>query len=680
MTRLPQPGSDRGTWGDILNDFLSQSHNADGTIKQTALDSRIDAKIATQAVVDAGQYSPLAGQFYATGAGFDPTGAADSSTAFQAMINAASAAAALVSNGYATIVIPSGAKLKVGGIVPKSNVAIRSQGGALISNGDWQGIITNRTAQVAVDNFGVEGVEFIGEGLNVGTTSERRGALTIYGGSNIRIRDCYAHDFNYHGFVILDGRNVWIENNRLENLCVFGLGNAIHVGSQLANFIPAPLATSTVRVTGNTVRNCYTAPVCIQTTVIASEYSGPLLDFDAVVADNPFLEHVSATTGGFACIALEIGRSAGLSSQGAKLAKVSVHDNHCKVSGVASTTFQTAYGITVSDNNGGSGPQSSDYDEFSDIVIHHNTIDSIQCGILCEASRTIIDHNVVKATLGGVMVSYNGNASHVPEQIVIDGNIISLDATVATNAGINSMNTAHTTIQNNRVTYTGTPTNGQTPISNGIYGIGSSNIVVVGNTVRGSTRHGIHLLNVTGYAVDRNRVTNPSSASTGTYCGLYLDGATGNSPTKGSVRFNEFLDDRTGGGVMMYAGIGLNGGSPRAAIIGNRVLGVTAGYVTNAGLAYWIAQNDFGGGHPFGNVSVTPSASPFTYSVSVSSPNPYPQEVIVSGGTVTQIQKKRGGGAAVTTGLTAGIFRLEANDSLIVTYSSAPTMVSVPAI
>ena len=33
MSRLPVPGSDNGTWGDILNDFLSVEHNSDGTQK-----------------------------------------------------------------------------------------------------------------------------------------------------------------------------------------------------------------------------------------------------------------------------------------------------------------------------------------------------------------------------------------------------------------------------------------------------------------------------------------------------------------------------------------------------------------------------------------------------------------------------------------------------------------------
>lgn len=33
MARLPVPGQDGGTWGDILNDFLGEAHNSDGTLK-----------------------------------------------------------------------------------------------------------------------------------------------------------------------------------------------------------------------------------------------------------------------------------------------------------------------------------------------------------------------------------------------------------------------------------------------------------------------------------------------------------------------------------------------------------------------------------------------------------------------------------------------------------------------
>lgn len=50
MSRLPTPGSDTGDWGDILNDFLSQSHAADGTLKdgivsEAKLDSAVQDKL-----------------------------------------------------------------------------------------------------------------------------------------------------------------------------------------------------------------------------------------------------------------------------------------------------------------------------------------------------------------------------------------------------------------------------------------------------------------------------------------------------------------------------------------------------------------------------------------------------------------------------------------------------------
>lgn len=54
MARLPIPGQDEGTWGDILNDFLSQALAADGSLKsQTDIDQAIAD--ATQAMTDAAQ-------------------------------------------------------------------------------------------------------------------------------------------------------------------------------------------------------------------------------------------------------------------------------------------------------------------------------------------------------------------------------------------------------------------------------------------------------------------------------------------------------------------------------------------------------------------------------------------------------------------------------------------------
>jgi len=60
MARLPIPGNDQGSWGDILNDYLSQSLNTDGTIKsgvvgatQIANNAITGAKIADGSITSA---------------------------------------------------------------------------------------------------------------------------------------------------------------------------------------------------------------------------------------------------------------------------------------------------------------------------------------------------------------------------------------------------------------------------------------------------------------------------------------------------------------------------------------------------------------------------------------------------------------------------------------------------
>jgi hypothetical protein len=47
MSRLPIPGNDDSTWGDILNDFLRQSHNTDGSLKDNSVTA---ASIAPAAI------------------------------------------------------------------------------------------------------------------------------------------------------------------------------------------------------------------------------------------------------------------------------------------------------------------------------------------------------------------------------------------------------------------------------------------------------------------------------------------------------------------------------------------------------------------------------------------------------------------------------------------------------
>jgi hypothetical protein len=74
MARLPQPGSDDGVWGQVLNDFLNAGHNTDGSLKPSALD--IAGAELTSRKGQANGYASLdntgkvpAGQLPATGGG-----------------------------------------------------------------------------------------------------------------------------------------------------------------------------------------------------------------------------------------------------------------------------------------------------------------------------------------------------------------------------------------------------------------------------------------------------------------------------------------------------------------------------------------------------------------------------------------------------------------------------------
>lgn len=59
MARLPVPGSDEGQWGSVLNDFLSQSHNTDGSLKTSAVSGAGAEQTDNKGVANG--YAPLDG-------------------------------------------------------------------------------------------------------------------------------------------------------------------------------------------------------------------------------------------------------------------------------------------------------------------------------------------------------------------------------------------------------------------------------------------------------------------------------------------------------------------------------------------------------------------------------------------------------------------------------------------
>jgi hypothetical protein len=126
MSRLPTPGSDSGTWGTILNDYLGQSLASDGTLRDGVVSTgKLDGTVQSQLT----SIATLANVAATTQAGTTYTLAlADASTAVE-----------LISSSAVTVTVPphSSAAFPVGTVIEllqygTGTVTIAAGGGVTI--------------------------------------------------------------------------------------------------------------------------------------------------------------------------------------------------------------------------------------------------------------------------------------------------------------------------------------------------------------------------------------------------------------------------------------------------------------------------------------------------------------------------------------------------------------------
>lgn len=128
MSRLPTPGSDDGTWGDILNDFLEVEHNADGTLKSSG---SLAGKANDNAVVHLAGSETVTGAKNFTG-GLNKNG---NSVVDTSQLGAASGVATLNSSSQLTAAqIPSTVLTATGASVPPATAG----GTKLVNVPTWQ--------------------------------------------------------------------------------------------------------------------------------------------------------------------------------------------------------------------------------------------------------------------------------------------------------------------------------------------------------------------------------------------------------------------------------------------------------------------------------------------------------------------------------------------------------------
>lgn len=213
MSRLPIPGQDVGQWGHLLNDFLVQSHNTDGSLKPidqsdvTGLTTALAEKASSTSlatVATSGSYTdlsdkpaldatyaplptaarnPLTGWFHVDGYGADRTGASNSATAINNAITAASAA------GGGTVYFPSGTYLISSALNLKSNIAFRGAGrllttlvGGAVSAAVIVGTSGDAVSKVTITDLTIDG--------GWATTSNNINGIQITNGNNIAIARC----------------------------------------------------------------------------------------------------------------------------------------------------------------------------------------------------------------------------------------------------------------------------------------------------------------------------------------------------------------------------------------------------------------------------------------------------------------------------------------------------------
>lgn len=166
MARLPTPGGDSGTWGSILNEFLSVEHNTDGTLKTLAIGKggtggtdaataranlglgTVSTQNASNVAITGGSITSITDLAVADGG----TGASTAAGARTAL-GAADDSAVVHLAGSETI---TGAKNFTGGITKNSGLVARS----------FSGLYADRATVVATPE---EGDAYFATDLNGGT-------------------------------------------------------------------------------------------------------------------------------------------------------------------------------------------------------------------------------------------------------------------------------------------------------------------------------------------------------------------------------------------------------------------------------------------------------------------------------------------------------------------------------
>lgn len=243
-------------------------------------------------------------------------------------------------------------------------------------------------------------------------------------------------------------------------------------------------------------------------------------------------------------------------------------------------------------------------------------------------------------------------------------------------AGIELLGSSGNTILNNVIDGVG-----DSSVGANLYGInlvrkgsGSSTVnsdrnIVMGNMVRQSSSYGIRILGGSDNEISNNIVINPGTVASKAQC-IRIDNATSATTNNNTVQGNRCIDDQdanswtTGKTTNNMITITSTNSPTNNRLITNVLdAGASAARISDSGVTSFIKNNS--GYNPVGTSAVSVGASPYVYTAGSS-----PEAIYATGGTVSSIVKN---GVTIFTSTPATI-SLEPNESVTITYSSAPTV------
>lgn len=198
--------------------------------------------------------------------------------------------------------------------------------------------------------------------------------------------------------------------------------------------------------------------------------------------------------------------------------------------------------------------------------------------------------------------------------------------------------------------------------------VNSDDNIVTGNNIRAAAGCGIRLLGANRNIVHANNVSNVGTVATKQQA-IRVDGATSATTNHNRIHSNVMYDDQDANSPQAGKTISnvvtvASTATPTGNVIESNSIttaGASAATISDSGTSTVVRDNY--GYNPVGPATLTVTASPMTVTAGST-----PEVIYIIGGTVTGVTK---GGVAIGTPTNV---RLEPNQSIVVTYSVAPTM------